>query len=338
MVIRRRGYARAGLIGNPSDGYYGKTISVLVKNYSADIWLSESKNLEIRFAKKDHTVFENIEALAEDVKYYGYYKGIRLIKASIKRFYDYVKQNGIRITDKNFTIEYSSDIPIMVGLAGSSAIITGTFRCLMKFYNIRIPKEILPTLILEVETRELKIPAGLQDRVIQVYGGCCYMDFSYERMREYGYGRYVKLDISKLPSLYVAYREELSEGTEVFHSDIRERFIQGDRDVVQAMDEFGRLTDRFRAAMDRGDVDEMNGLLNRNFDLRASLYRISDENWEMINISRNIGASSKFAGSGGAVVGICRDRGMFSELKREFKKAGVRIIRPEIREFSSVYM
>ena len=28
LLIRKRAYARAGLVGNPSDGYHGKTISV----------------------------------------------------------------------------------------------------------------------------------------------------------------------------------------------------------------------------------------------------------------------------------------------------------------------
>ena len=36
LILRRRAYARAGLVGNPSDGYHGKTISIIVKNYFAD--------------------------------------------------------------------------------------------------------------------------------------------------------------------------------------------------------------------------------------------------------------------------------------------------------------
>ena len=33
IIIRKRTYARAGLLGNPSDGYYGKTISIIVRNF-----------------------------------------------------------------------------------------------------------------------------------------------------------------------------------------------------------------------------------------------------------------------------------------------------------------
>jgi len=36
LIIRKRAYARAGLIGNPSDGYHGKTISIIVRNFWMD--------------------------------------------------------------------------------------------------------------------------------------------------------------------------------------------------------------------------------------------------------------------------------------------------------------
>ena len=42
MIIQTRAYARAGLIGNPSDGYFGKTISFILKNFSARVTLYES--------------------------------------------------------------------------------------------------------------------------------------------------------------------------------------------------------------------------------------------------------------------------------------------------------
>ncbi len=53
-----------------------------------------------------------------------------------------------------------------------------------------------PNLILSVEKEELGINAGLQDRVIQTYGGLLYMDFSKELLDERGYGDYIPLDPS----------------------------------------------------------------------------------------------------------------------------------------------
>ncbi|MDA0285526.1 MAG: GHMP kinase, partial [Planctomycetota bacterium] len=45
-LIRTRAYARAGLIGNPSDGYYGRTLSLIVRNYWAEVVLYEWEDLE----------------------------------------------------------------------------------------------------------------------------------------------------------------------------------------------------------------------------------------------------------------------------------------------------
>ena len=40
-------YARIGLLGNPSDGYYGNTISVSVENFCTHVSLVKSDHLEI---------------------------------------------------------------------------------------------------------------------------------------------------------------------------------------------------------------------------------------------------------------------------------------------------
>jgi len=39
MIIRTRAYPRVGLVGNPSDGYFGRTISFAFKNFCAEVVL-----------------------------------------------------------------------------------------------------------------------------------------------------------------------------------------------------------------------------------------------------------------------------------------------------------
>ena len=36
VVMSRRSYARIGLLGNPSDGDHGRTISLLIENFYAE--------------------------------------------------------------------------------------------------------------------------------------------------------------------------------------------------------------------------------------------------------------------------------------------------------------
>ena len=177
FLTRKRAYARAGLLGNPSDGYHGKTISISVRNFWAEVVLYEWDTVEIVLAEDDRARFDSVHELARDVRLHGYYGGIRLIKATIKRFVEYCRAGNVPLHDRNFSVRYQTTIPRQVGLAGSSAIIVATLRCLMEFYDVQIPIEAQPSLVLSVEKEELGIAAGLQDRVIQVYEGLVYMDF-----------------------------------------------------------------------------------------------------------------------------------------------------------------
>ena len=329
MIIRTIAYPRAGLIGNPSDGYFGKTIAFAFRNFSAQIELWESPQLELLPSRRDHSVFESIAGLHQDVKMHGYYGGFRLLKATVKTFYDYCASRGIKLDNRNFTLRYRSDIPNRVGLAGSSAIITACARALMGFYNVTVSRHSLANLVLSIENQELGIPAGLQDRVAQAYQGLMYMDFDRAVMEARGYGRYEALDLTLLPPMYVAYRADLSEGTEVYHNDLRMRWNRGDADVVEAMKYWADLTTQFREALLRGDRPAMHQLINANFDKRASLYDVGDGNRDMVATARRAGASAHFAGSGGAITGIYEDEAMFHRLGEAFAPKGICVVKPD---------
>jgi glucuronokinase len=329
-MIRFRGYPRAGLIGNPSDGYFGKTISFTFSNFHAEVILYQTPELEILPHTRDHSRFLSIHDLHRDVRRHGYYGGIRLLKAAVKRFWDYCHEHQIELDDRNFTIRYSTNIPTQVGLAGSSAIITACMRSLMAFYQVSIPKPILANLILSVEKQELGIPAGLQDRVAQVYEGLVYMDFSKDIMDRQGYGMYEELDMTLLPPLYIAYRAELAEGTEVFHSNIRSRWENGEPAVVNAMKTWAGLAQQTREYMRAGKKDLIAPLMNANFDLRRSLYDVGASNIQMVETARAAGASAKFSGSGGAIVGTYTDEAMFAELESRLTAIGVRVLKPSL--------
>ena len=227
-------------------------------------------------------------------------------------------------------MRYRSDIPNRVGMAWSSALITACVRGLMSFYGVEISRHSLANLVLSVENHELGIPAGLQDRVAQAYQGLVYMDFDRALMESRGYGDYELLDPSTLPPVYIAYREDLSEGTEVYHNDLRARWVRGDEDVSEAVTFWAELTVKFRTALLAGDRATLHSLVNANFDKRASLYDVGDGNRDMVATARAAGASAKFAGSGGAIVGIYDDDEMFARLEKAFAPKGIRVIKPVV--------
>jgi glucuronokinase len=330
MIIHTHAYARAGLIGNPSDGYFGKTISLNVRNYAAQVVLYESPELTIEACAEDLCQFDSIDELIHDVRLHGYYGGMRLVKATIRRFGDYCRVHGITLEGRNFTVRYSSTIPRLVGMAGSSAIVTATLRALMSFYGVTIPKATQPNLILSVEKEELGIEAGLQDRVIQVYEGVVFMDFSRELIQRQEHGNYVPIDPTLLPPLYMAFDRQNAEGSERVHNPIRVRFEQGDPAVVEAMKKFAALAEQVRDLLLAGRGREIGPILNANYDLRTTIMEISSRNRAMVETARGTGASAKFAGSGGAIIGTYEDEAMFKALRERLTSLGCEVFKPEI--------
>lgn len=327
-MIETYAYARAGLLGNPSDGYCGKTIAFVVRNFRARVLLYPSARLEIKPAKADMPVFESLEDLYAITRWRGYYGGIRIVQALLVRFCDYCRDQGVELENRNFTIEYETNIPLRLGMGGSSSIIIAALRALCQYFAVDIPLPVQAKLALESETLELGVPAGPQDRVVQIYEGLVYMDFARELMETRGYGQYENLDPSLLPNMYVAYRTTLSEGTEVFHNNIRQRWESGDKEVVESMKLWASFAEQGRTALLDGDLSTLNRLIDANFDLRAKLFRISAGNLEMVRTARSVGATANFAGSGGAIVGTYVDEAMFRNLETAMKAIRVALIRP----------
>ena len=332
MVITAHAFARAGLVGNPSDGYHGKTISCVVRNFRATVRLWESPHFEIVPSHGDLAKFDTVDAFLRDVRLHGYYGGLRLMKATVKRFHDHARAAGRELHRRNFTVSFDTDIPRLVGLSGSSAIVVATLRALMRFYGYDVPLERQPGLALGVERDELRITAGLQDRVVQSYEGIVYMDFDRRLVDGRGYGDYVPLTPPAPPPLYVAYDPDRAEISDVTHRDLRDLYDRGDPAVVAAMSQFRDLTDRGRSALVAGDWDALGRVMDANFDLRRTIMPIAPENLRMVEAARATGASAKFAGSGGAIVGLYRDGRHYQQLSDAMAALRCPVLRPIVFE------
>jgi len=339
QVIRTRSFARAGLLGNPSDGYFGKTISFSFTEFFVDMRLTESSRLRFVPGEVDDASFESPRQLVRDLRLYGYYGGVRMLKAVSKLFFEYCEEHGIEVADKNFTAEYKINIPRLVGLSGSSAICSAMLKALMEFYDVEIPLDYQPTLIMCAERDELGIACGLQDRVAQIYNGLTFMDFDRTYLEKNGYGRYERLDPTLLPNLYVAYDPNRAEESGKAHRKVRALFRQQNPDVLAAMSEFADIAQQGRDLLARqaevkGGGGEwkakFSALINANFDLRNRVFDVAEENRRMVMTARSAGASAKFAGSGGAIVGTYEDDAQFAALSAELARIGCRTIRPVI--------
>ena len=336
--VKARSFARAGLLGNPSDGYFGKTLSFAFSNFGVDLRLTASSRMRFVPGEVDDAMFDSPEQLVHDLRIYGYYGGIRMLKAVAKLFFEYCMEHGIDFPQKNFTAEYKINVPRLVGLSGSSAICSAMLKALMNFYGVTVPAAYAPTLCLEAERDELGINCGYQDRVIQMYNGLVFMDFDRTYLEEHEYGRYERLDPALLPNLYIAYDPNRAEESGKAHRKVKKLFEEKKPDIIAAMSEFAELAQKGRDALVAGRTEELPALINANFDLRNKIFNVSEENRRMVQVARNAGSSAKFAGSGGAIVGTYTDEEQFTRLSVALREIGCRTLKPNIAVSDEVEM
>ncbi|GFR46070.1 hypothetical protein Agub_g7499 [Astrephomene gubernaculifera] len=273
--ITARTYARAGLFGNPSDQYGGRTIALSLANFFAEVTLtpnpaSDPPSPAVRIAPHpvyDSSEYGSMEDLERRTSTQGLYGGVRLLTATCNRFVKYCRQHNIPLqqhADRGFTLSYDTNIPRQTGLAGSSAIIYSALQCLLRWYGIsavQLPPAVHPSLVLAVEAEELGVAAGLQDRVVQVYGGAVHMDFRPNEEAAAGAaathgspaaasavafanGRYRRLPASLLPLhlMWVMYSDNPSESGKV-HSGVKARWLAGNPQVRSLMSQVACCAD-----------------------------------------------------------------------------------------------
>src|SRR5262245_24978749 len=144
--------------------------------------------------------------------------------------------------------------------------------------------------------------------------------------------RYEPLDPALLKSLYVAHHETLGEPTEIFHNNIRERFRKGDTLGLDAMRCFAALAADGRDALGARDRDRLATRSHPNFVPRRTIYRLPACQVDMVETARACGASAKFAGSGGAIVGTYEGESMFDRVRDRLAAIGSRAVQPTVSD------
>jgi glucuronokinase len=274
--------ARSGLAGHPSDGYGGATLSVTLRNFAAEVHVAPGPALDI--------------APIDDGQWPE--GGQPLVAAAVKRFGRRCAAAGVPFNGR-LRIRYGSTIPREVGLGGSSAIVIATLRALAAATGAAISQDELPELALAVETEELGIAAGLQDRVAQTWEGLVFMDFASHR--------YEPLPATLLPPLFVAWLPEAGGASGDAHAAVRARHARGDRKVVAAMAALAQRAHDARTALLDGDHDAFAATLDEGYDLRASIFALDPRHAALVERARALGLKATYTGSGGAIVGIAAD-------------------------------
>jgi len=322
-------YARAGLLGNPSDGYGGKAIAVALSDFRARVVLEHAERLEIVPGNTDLLVFEGFDHAHAVLSRRGFDDGPRLLRASLAAFADHCRDEldlDQRDPRQGFRMSYETNVPIQVGLSGSSAIVVATLRALIEWFGVTIESATLVELALAVEVDYLGLAGGAMDRVIQVYEGAMLMDLQEPRTA----ASYKRLDVAALPPLFVGWEPQGGVPSGRAHGALQARWDSGDAELRRIMQTFRDLVDEGVAALQAGDHERFRACMRRNFELRDSFFPIPDGDRQMVAIALGLGAVAKLCGSGGAVVGSADDVERFEEIKAAFRDGGFSWMRVEL--------
>ncbi len=262
--------ARAALAGNPSDGYGGAVLAVTLGELRAE-------------AMAVPAATSAADPLSE------------LVSATVTRL-----ERELLAARGPSAVTWRTSIPRGLGLGGSSAIVIATIRALCDLHDVSLDPDPLAALALAVETEELGIAAGPQDRVAQAYGGLTFMDFA-------GAGRYEPLDPALLPPLVVAWRDETAADSGPLHSDLRARFARADRAVLDELARAAAAAHEARTALCAADHAGLRRSVDATFDARQRMMPLDPRHVEMVSVARAAGAAANYTGSGGAIVAVCRD-------------------------------
>jgi len=97
--------------------------------------------------------------------------------------------------------------------------------------------------------------------------------------------------------------------------------------VVKAMQHFAELTTQARKAILDRDHAELSRRIDENFDTRLSICQLPVGQVRMVETARRLGASAKFAGSGGAIIGTLSEKTSYEELQHAMTGIGCHTIR-----------
>jgi galactokinase/mevalonate kinase-like predicted kinase len=290
--------ARVALAGNPSDGYGGAVLALTIDDFCARVEARTDTAGRIRPESE-------------------------LVRAAVERFARTIDPAARRVA-----ISWRTSIPRSVGLGGSSAIVIATLQALCALLWSALSPTDLAGIALAVETEDLGIAAGLQDRIAQAFGGLTFMDFA--RLDGDGHGVYEPLAADALPPLVVAWRPDAHEASGVVHGNLRERFTREEPVVRSSMSELAAAARAAREALRTGDHAAFRAAVDASFDARARMLELDPRHVSMIETARGCGAGANFAGSGGSIVCVCSDRTHQAELIGRLRELGAGATVPKV--------
>jgi len=315
-MIRASTPGRCGIIGNPTDGYGGSVIaSSLTERAVVEITPADDILLEICGQT------ERIRSV-EDLRLNGSYADVA--KSVFTMFTS-------AVTERKFHLKAWTTVPMLAGLAGSTAMVTAILGATLRLLEISLSPYVIAETARHIELNILNCVCGFQDQYMSVFGGINYLDFRDKEPTQNSASVFATVEalepfVGELPLLLANTGVARHSGS--VHQGLRERWMAGDPEVVRGYERIAQLAREAKKALLAGDWACVGEAMNENHAIQRDLGGSGEANERLIRAALDggaLGAKLAGAGKGGTIIAVHED---LDHLQRKLEGAGAaRILR-----------
>jgi galactokinase/mevalonate kinase-like predicted kinase len=289
---------RAGIIGNPTDMYGGAVLSCSV-GMRARARLEPAPELVLETSGQVCRITDQ-----DDLRPQGDLFDV------VRAILDYAYGCG-QAPPITCRLQYESEIPMQSGMSGSTALLVAILRALLAWQGQHLDPYRLAERARYIELNHLEVVCGYQDAYMCTFGGLNYMDFrgkSFYRSEEAELFATIEPLGDYVPELpFVLGYTGVQHSSDDVHRPIRERWLEGEREVVEAYEHITKIARMGKKALLLQDWPTLGDLMNENHAIQRDLGGSGRSNERLIAAALDAGApGAKLAGagSGGTIIAL----------------------------------
>jgi len=168
---------------------------------------------------------------------------------------------------ENVTLITRGESPAGAGIAGSSALTIAMCGALSRWTGASLNAEQLFEVAMNVECQAIRVPTGVQDYRPALYGGIAAIELSVDGVRRVG----INVDPHELERRIVLAYTGRPRHSGTNNWEITKRHIDGDRHIFDCFERIRDTAVAMRAALDRGDWDEVGRQIGNEWHNRKRL-------------------------------------------------------------------
>jgi galactokinase/mevalonate kinase-like predicted kinase len=297
-MIKSSAPGRAGIVGNPTDGYGGTVISIsLDVRAQVELILADELVLEVCGERE-------VLHAPEELKLTGGFTDVA--KAVLRTFPD--------AANSRFHLRATTDVPICAGLSGSTAMLVAILAAVLRLLEIPLNRYEIAEVARRIEFEVMKVVCGYQDQYMTVFGGLNCVDFrGKEPTAPTDDPIFATVEplqpIAPLPPLVLANTGVRRVSGNV-HRDLRQRWLQGDAAVVSGYHRIAQLAREAKKALMAADWEYLGAAMNENHAIQRDLGGSGEANEALIAAALAagaLGAKLAGAGQGGTIIALHPD-------------------------------